>query len=111
MGIDLLVIAVGCSLALTSVLLSLRDRRGTRIALNSLRGRGTGPERRTSTRMIFGLGLTVAVVGGAQAQVHHIGWWALALVFIPIWLVQVVPVWTHNRRIGTAEAFAPKFHS
>lgn len=46
----------------------------------------------------FLLGIVLCTFGGSRLQDDFIGYWALPVAFVPLFLVYLIPVTAHNRR-------------
>lgn len=100
MVIDVLLIALGCVVSACASVLNLERFRGqpvrpfTRQQIPDL-----APQRRV-VQVLMCAGSFVAVLGGANAQLHYIGDWALAMVFFPLLLTRVLTTAIYNRSVS-----------
>ena len=97
----MLLIAVGWALMTTAFALHLRRYPQARFGPFIPREqRSNAPRWSRQVGALFLAGIVVAVWGGADAQRHHISYWAaLALVFIPVIVIVASMTALHNRRV------------
>ncbi len=98
--LSLVVIAAGCLLGVLESLRVVRSHQGRFIAKprapSGLGSRSTPRDRRTSGLSFAGI--FVAALGGASLE-RHIGWWAVAVAYLALFLIMLVPTLIHDRNV------------
>ena len=105
MIIDLLLMAVGWVLTTAAAVVQVRRSPGLKVGPFATRQqRNRAPRLNWRSLALFIAGCAVAVVGGADARRHHIGSWALLLVFVPMIAAEMLVVAAHNSRLEPTDA-------
>ncbi|MDQ2845679.1 MAG: hypothetical protein M3Y77_04870 [Actinomycetota bacterium] len=108
MIVDSLLIAVGCALVAVASMAHMRRFHGIKFGPFAPREQRINAQRRNwQVNTLFGAGIVIVVLGGANAQRHYIGYWAMALVFLPMLVTVALLTMVHNRRVeldGSTEA-------
>lgn len=100
MVVDSLLIAVGWALVALASMAHMRRFHGIKLGPFTPREQRINAQRRSwQVNTFFCAGLAVAVWGGANAQRHYIGYWAMALVFLPMLVTVALLTTVHNRRV------------